>query len=48
MIGDETDQIVTNLFNPLLQKYQQGLEESMKETKSFLIVMNCYIINFIE
>ena len=29
-IGDETDEIIEELFNSLLQKYQKGLEKSMK------------------
>ena len=30
MIGRETDEIIEELFKSLLQKYQEGLEESMK------------------
>ena len=30
MIGSETDQIIENLFQSFLQKYQEGLEESMR------------------
>ena len=30
MIGSETDDIADELFESLLQKYQQGLERSMK------------------
>ena len=33
MIGDETDQIIKDLFDSLLQKYQKGLEESIKESE---------------
>ena len=29
MIGNETDEIIKKLFDSLLQKYQDGLEESM-------------------
>ena len=29
MIGNETDEIIEKLFDSLLQKYQDGLEESM-------------------
>ena len=30
MIGDETNEIIEEIFDSLLQKYQNGLEESMK------------------
>ena len=30
MIGDETDEIIKNFFEALLQKYQEGLEKSIK------------------
>ena len=30
MIGSETDEIIEELFKYLLQRYQEGLEESMK------------------
>ena len=30
MIGSETDEIVEELFESLLQRYQEGLEESMR------------------
>ena len=30
MIGNETDEIIEELFESLLQKYQEGLENSMK------------------
>ena len=30
MIGSETDEIIENLFQSFLQKYQEGLEESMR------------------
>ena len=30
MIGKATDEIIEELFNSLLQRYQEGLEESMK------------------
>ena len=31
MIGNETDEIIKELFDSLLQRYQEGLEKSMKE-----------------
>ena len=30
MIGSETDEIIEDLFQSFLQKYQEGLEESMR------------------
>ena len=30
MIGSETDEIIKDLFESFLQKYQEGLEESMR------------------
>ena len=29
MMGSETDEIIKELFKPFLQKYQEGLEESI-------------------
>ena len=33
MMGNETDEIIEKLFKSLLQKYQDGLEESMRGSK---------------
>ena len=33
MMGNETDEIIKKLFKSLLQKYQDGLEESMRGSK---------------
>ena len=30
MVGNETNEIIENLFKSSLQKYQEGLEESMR------------------
>ena len=30
MIGYNTDEIINKLFKPLLERYQEGLEEKMK------------------
>ena len=30
MMGSETNETIEELFNSLLQRYQEGLEESMK------------------
>ena len=32
-MGSETDDIIKELFKSLLQKYQKGLEESMRESE---------------
>ena len=33
MMGNETDDIIKELFKSLLQKYQEGLKQSIKESK---------------
>ena len=33
MIGSETDKIIEDLFESFLQKYQEGLEESMRRSE---------------
>ena len=33
MIGSETNEIIEELFKSLFQKYQEGLEESLKESE---------------
>ena len=48
MIGSETDEIIEELFESLLQRYQERLEESIKEVNLLLIVLICCIINFIR
>ena len=35
MMGSQTDDIIDELFESLLQKYQEGLEESMKGSRFF-------------
>ena len=32
-MGSETDEIMENLFESFLQKYEEGLEESMRESE---------------
>ena len=45
MMGSETDKNIEDLFKSLLQRYQEGLEESMRESDLFLIVlMHCIMI----
>ena len=46
--GYETDDSIEKLFDSLLQKYQEGLEEKMKKVTICLIVLVHYIINFIK
>ena len=36
MMGSETDEIIEELFESLLQRYQEGLEESMKGSEFVL------------
>ena len=48
MIGNETDEIIKKLFESLLQKYQEGLEKSMKGSEFILMALIHCIINFIE
>ena len=33
MIGSETNEIIEDLFESFFQKYQEGLEESMRESE---------------
>ena len=47
MIGSETDAIVKNLFESFLQKYQEGLEESMRGSQFVYdsVDVLCYNLN---
>ena len=47
MMGRRTDEIIEELFKALLQRYQKGLEESIK-VSLFLIVFIYGIKNFIK
>ena len=33
MLGSETDEIIEDLFKSFLEKYQEGLEESIRESE---------------
>ena len=45
MIDSETDEIIKDLFESFLQKYQEGLEESREEVNlSMIVLMYCIII----
>ena len=48
MIGNETDEIIEELLNYLLQRYQKNLEKSWKEKNLFLIVLIYCTKNFIK
>ena len=39
MVGSETNEIIKELFKSLLQRHQEGLEESMKGSEFILIVL---------
>ena len=47
MIGNETDEIIEELFDFLLQRYQEKLEQLMRGSELFLIVLIYCIINII-
>ena len=47
MIGNERDEVTSELFKSVLQRYQEWLEESMKRSNFYLIVLIYYIMNFI-
>ena len=46
MIGNETSETIEENFKSLLQKYQEKIEESMRESEFVLILLICCIINF--
>ena len=48
IIGVETDKIIEDLFDSFLQRYQEGLEESMRGSEFFLIILIHFILNFIR
>ena len=48
MMGNGTDDIIKELFDPLIQRYQEGLEESMKGSKFFLIALIYCFTNTIK
>ena len=47
VMGSETDDIIKELFESLLQKYQEGLEEHMGGMTLLLIVLIYCVINFV-
>ena len=49
MMDSETDKIIEDLFDSFLQRYQKGLEESMRGSEFvFDNVDSLYYINFIK
>ena len=50
MIGYETDEIIEELFESLLQKYQEGLEERMRRSEFIFdrIGLLCYKLHKIS
>ena len=48
MMGNGTDEITDKLFQSLLQKYQEGLEEKVRGSEFVLIVLIYCIIIFIK
>ena len=46
MMDGETGEIIEQCFETLLQRYQEGLGESMRESPFFCIAY--YFINFIK
>ena len=44
MVGSETNEIIEHLFESFLQKYQEGLEESMRESEFMIVSMYCIMI----
>ena len=48
MIDNETDETFDELLNSLLQRYQKGLEEKMRGSDFFMIVLTYYITIFIK
>ena len=48
MIDNGKDEIFEELLNSLLQRYQKGLEEKMRGSDFFMIVLTYYITIFIK
>ena len=48
MIDNDTDEIINEIFESLLSRYQIGLEESMNLVDLFLIMLMDCIINIIK
>ena len=48
MIGNETNEVIEELFDSLLQKYQKGLEESMKGSKLIFDIVDLLYYKFLK
>ena len=48
MIGYETDEIIEELFESFLQKYQEKLEERMRGSEFVVILLIYFMRNFIK
>ena len=48
MMSSETDETTEELFESLLQRYQEGLEESMRGSEFVFDSVNSFITNFIK
>ena len=48
MMGSETDEIIEDLFESFLQKYQEGLEESMRGSEFVYDSVDALYYNFIK
>ena len=46
MMGDETDEIIEEFFKPHLQRYQEGLEESVKGSEFIFVSVNSLYYHF--
>ena len=42
MVGSETDEIIEELFKSVLQRYQEGLEKSMKGSEFIFDSVNLF------
>ena len=48
MIGNETGKIIENLFKSLSQRYQEGLEKSMRGSEFILMLLMHCIMTLIK
>ena len=48
MIGSDTNDVINDLFKSILQRYQENLEEKMKGSSLFLMVLMCCIMTLIK
>ena len=44
MMGNETDEIIEKGFESLLQKYHEGLEEKMRGSECFFLIVLIYCV----